>query len=60
MDDDLTGPMVSTAMRPMVIGGLDGSMHGAIDNDDIDHNVLLELGLAAMDELVKVPNIMAP
>lgn len=42
------------------IGGLDGSMHGAADGGGINRAVLLELGLAAMEELVKVAQVDDP
>jgi homeobox-leucine zipper protein len=55
----LPGPVGSSAMRlPVGIGALDGAMHGAADG--IDHTVLLELGLAAMEELMKVAQMDEP
>jgi homeobox-leucine zipper protein len=42
-----------------IVGGLDGAMHGnAIDG--MDRTVLLELGLAAMEELVKLSQLDEP
>jgi homeobox-leucine zipper protein len=42
-----------------IVGGLDGGMHGnAIDG--MDRTVLLELGLAAMEELVKLSQLDEP
>ncbi|XP_062193783.1 homeobox-leucine zipper protein ROC6-like [Phragmites australis] len=59
MGASLPGPMGSAAMRLSAgIGGLDGSMHGAADG--VDRTVLLELGLAAMEELVKVAQMDEP
>jgi homeobox-leucine zipper protein len=55
----LPGPVGSSAMRlPVGIGALDGAMHGAADG--INHTVLLELGLAAMEELMKVAQMDEP
>lgn len=56
------GPVGSAAMRlPAGIGGLDGAMHAAAaDGGAIDRAVLLELALAAMDELVKVAQMDEP
>ncbi|CAD6218458.1 unnamed protein product [Miscanthus lutarioriparius] len=56
----LPGPVGSAAaMRlPVGIGALDGAMHGAADG--IDRTVLLELGLAAMEELMKVAQMDEP
>ncbi|KAG8058853.1 hypothetical protein GUJ93_ZPchr0002g23688 [Zizania palustris] len=53
---DLPGSVGSTGMcLPAGIGSLDGAMHGAgPDGDAIDRAMLLELALAAMDELVKM------
>nr|ABG73462.1 homeodomain transcription factor [Oryza brachyantha] len=55
-------PVGSAAMRlPAGIGGLDGAMHAAAaDGGAIDRAVLLELALAAMDELVKVAQMDEP
>ncbi|OEL19782.1 Homeobox-leucine zipper protein ROC6 [Dichanthelium oligosanthes] len=59
MGAGLPGPVGSAAMRlPAGIGGLDGTMHGAADG--IDRTVLLELGLAAMEELMKVSQMDEP
>lgn len=57
---DLMGPVGSVAMRlPMgIAGALDGAMHGAADG--VDRTVLLELGLAAMEELMKVAQMDEP
>ena len=54
------GPVGSAAaMRlPVGIGALDGAMHGTADG--IDRTVLLELGLAAMEELMKVAQMDEP
>jgi homeobox-leucine zipper protein len=53
------GPVGSAGMRlPAGIGGLDGGMHGAADG--VDRSVLLELGLAAMEELMKVAQMEEP
>ncbi|XP_066392424.1 homeobox-leucine zipper protein ROC6-like [Miscanthus floridulus] len=56
----LPGPVGSTAAMclPVGISTLDGAMHGAADG--IDHTVLLELGLAAMEELMKVAQMDEP
>ncbi|KAG8050488.1 hypothetical protein GUJ93_ZPchr0009g691 [Zizania palustris] len=58
----MPGTVGSAAMRlPAGICGLDGSMHGAgPDGGAIDRAVLLELALAAMDELVKVAQMDGP
>jgi len=56
----LPGPVGSAAAMclPVGIGALDGAMHGAVDG--IDRTVLLELGLAAMEELMKVAQMDEP
>ncbi|CAD6252176.1 unnamed protein product [Miscanthus lutarioriparius] len=56
----LPGPVGSAAAmcQPVGIGALDGAMHGAADG--IDRTVLLELGLAAMEELMKVAQMDEP
>ncbi|KAL5200882.1 hypothetical protein ABZP36_035236 [Zizania latifolia] len=58
----LAGTVGSAAMcLPACIGSLDGAMHGAgPDGGSIDRAVLLELALAAMDELVKVAQMDDP
>ncbi|KAK3132874.1 hypothetical protein QOZ80_6AG0528890 [Eleusine coracana subsp. coracana] len=55
------GPVGSAAaMRlPAGITGLDGGMHGGAA-DGVDRGVLLELGLAAMEELVKLSQMDEP
>lgn len=57
MGGGLAGPVGSAAMRlPLGIGAaLDGAMH-----DGVDRTVLLELGLAAMEELMKVAQMDEP
>ncbi|ONM56588.1 Homeodomain leucine zipper family IV protein [Zea mays] len=56
----LPGPVGSAAMRlPMGIGALDVALHGAAA-DGIDRTVLLELALAAMEELMKVAQMDEP
>ncbi|RLM87580.1 hypothetical protein C2845_PM04G21350 [Panicum miliaceum] len=59
MGSGLPGSVGSAAMRlPAGIGALDGAMHGAADG--VDRTVLLELGLAAMEELMKVAQMDEP
>lgn len=56
----LPGPVGSAAMRlPMGIGALDVALHGAAA-DGIDRTVLLELALAAMEELMKMAQMDEP
>ncbi|TKW34229.1 hypothetical protein SEVIR_2G292200v4 [Setaria viridis] len=53
------GPVGSAGMRlPAGIGGLDGGIHGAAHG--VERSVLLELGLAAMEELMKVAQMEEP
>ncbi|KAG8037904.1 hypothetical protein GUJ93_ZPchr0025g2897 [Zizania palustris] len=58
----LPGSVGSAGMcLPAGIGSLDGAMHGAgPDGGAIDRAMLLELALAAMDELVKVAQMDDP
>ncbi|XP_062198706.1 homeobox-leucine zipper protein ROC6-like isoform X2 [Phragmites australis] len=59
MGAGLHGSVGSAAMRlPAGIGSLDGAMHGAAEG--VDRTVLLELGLTAMEELVKVAQMDEP
>ncbi|KAL6655195.1 hypothetical protein ACP70R_006021 [Stipagrostis hirtigluma subsp. patula] len=55
---DLMGAVGSAAMR-LPAGILDGAMHGGAA-DGVDRAVLLELGLAAMEELMKVAQMDEP
>ncbi|KAK3129654.1 hypothetical protein QOZ80_6BG0482890 [Eleusine coracana subsp. coracana] len=60
------GPMGSSAALRLpagITGGLDGGMHGGMHGgaaDGVDRGVLLELGLAAMEELVKLSQMDEP
>ena len=60
MGGGLAGPVGSAGMRlPAGISALDGgALHGAADG--VDRGVLLELGLAAMEELMKVAQMDEP